>query len=98
MKHDKLTLLLSHLDAQWRFGLEDGGDSASAPLFGDIMVSAWALRCHCTALLGVLARCLLLTPTSPPLPLQVVAAQGFAALQFILEEKFLGTFRMQVSH
>ena len=36
-------------------------------------------------------------PTSLPLPRQVVAAQGFAALQFILEEKFLGTFRMQVS-
>ena len=27
---------------------------------------------------------------------KVVAAQGFAALQFILEEKFLGSFRMQV--
>lgn len=27
---------------------------------------------------------------------QVVVAQGFAALQFILEEKLLGSFRMQV--
>ena len=34
-------------------------------------------------------------PSVPSSP-QVVAAQGFAALQFILEEKFLGTFRMQV--
>ena len=31
-----------------------------------------------------------------PASKQVVVAQGFAALQFILEEKLLGSFRMQV--
>ena len=40
----------------------------------------------------------LLPPLSCLYPLmQVVIAQGFCALQFILEEKLLGAFKMQVS-
>ena len=74
---------------QIKSGWAEEGGSAVAPLFGDIMVSG-------TLTLGLNATLLSMADKWHYVCLQVVAAQGFAALQFILEEKFLGSFRMQV--